>query len=541
MARFHSIIKLLLAALLITSCGQVGTITGGPIDETAPAPVLSEVEPPMASKNTYPEEIVIPFDEYIKLNKPAENIRLIPNDVTLEPSIKKKSLVLEKTKGEWQENTTYAIYLNRAVKDITEQNDSLMVYVFSTGQFLDSLQTAVKVVDAFSNQPVEDITVGLYENELLDDTSKVEPRYISSTDKEGIATFNYLKKGPFYAYAFEDENRNNRMDVNEKRAGLEEQVFGDTSVVTGPIMRLMPPAESGEWELKTNEVIPPASWSMSFSKPMDTSITFNFQNVSPIESVWNKHRDSVTHYFLNKNNSGNYSVIIEDELRKDTITKKFFFKTKYVYKVESNIKNYMLPAGDTLTLSLDEPILEYDGNKMNAQYKKENDSIFKPLDFTVKRKGHKSLQIIHEKDVEEVEFTIYPNGLNGFNTTQNDSVFVNYNVQPIEKVGNLEVEFDTIPPYGILYLMDNKMKVLSEVTFSGEDNESVTFQNLQPGRYSFYFVEDDDRNGKWSTGNLFTSKKPEKAIWFLTPSTVRANWEVKATLSVSKGEENETD
>ena len=541
MARFHSIIKLLLVALLIASCGQVGTITGGPVDKTAPAPIVSEIEPPMASRNTYPEEIIIPFNEFIALNKPSENIRLIPNDVTLEPSIKKKSLVLEKTEGEWQANTTYAVYLNRAVKDITERNDSLMVYVFSTGPFLDSLQTAVKVVDAFTNQPVEDITVGLYENKLLNDTSKVEPRYISSTDEEGVATFNYLKKGPFYAYAFEDDNRNNRMDVNEKRAGLDKQVYGDTNVITGPIMRLMPPPESSEWELKTNEVLPPASWSMSFSERVDTSITFNFQNVSPRESVWNKYGDSVTHYFLSKNNSGNYSVIIEDGKRRDTITKKFFFKTNYVYKVESNVQNYTLSAGDTLTLSLEEPILEYDENKMNAQFKKENDTIFKPLDFTVKRKGLKSLQIIHNKEVDEVEFTIYPNGLNGLNTTQKDSVFINYDVQPIEKVGVLEVEFDTIPPYGVLYLMNNKMKVISEVTISGEDNASVIFKNLQPGRYSFYFVVDDDRNGKWSTGDLFTSKDAEKTIWFETPSTVRANWEVKTTLSIAQKKEIETD
>lgn len=541
MARFHSIIALVFVSFLIASCGQVGTITGGPVDKKAPVPVLSEIEPPMASKNTYPEEIIIPFNEYIKLNKPAENIRLIPNDVTLEPSIKRKSLVLEKTDGEWQENTTYAVYLNRAVKDITEQNDSLMVYVFSTGQFLDSLQTAVKVVDAFSNKPLKDITVGLYENKLLNDTSKVEPRYISSTDEEGVATFNYLKKGPFYAYAFEDENRNNRMDVTEKRAGLDEQVFGDTSVITGPIMRLMPSSRSGEWELKSNEVLPPASWCMSFSEPMDTSIIFNFQNVSPIESVWNKYRDSVTHYFLNKNNSGNYSVIIEDGERSDTIAKKFFFKTNYVYNVESNIQNYTLLAGDTLTLSLEEPISEYEKDKMHAQYKNKNDTVFTPLDFSIKRKGIKSIQIIHRKDVDEVEFTIYPGGFNGFNTVQKDSVFVNYSVQPIEKVGNLEVEFDTIPPYGILYLMDSKMKVISEVTFNGEGEKAVIFPNLQPGRYSFYYVEDDDRNGKWSTGNLFTSKKPEKTIWFLSPSTVRANWEVKATLSISEEKEIETD
>lgn len=541
MARFHSVIILLLALFLVTSCGQVGTITGGSVDKTAPQPILSEIEPPMASKNTYPEEIIIPFDEFVALNKPSENIRLIPNDVDLEPSIKRKSLVLEKTGGEWQENTTYAVYLNRAVKDITEQNDSLMVYVFSTGQFLDSLQTAVKVVDAFTNQPLKNITVGLYENKLLDDTSKVEPRYISATDEEGIATFDYLKKGPFYAYAFEDENRNNRMDINEKRAGLEDQVYGDTGIVTGPIMRLMPPKKTGEWEVKSNEVIPPASWCMSFSKPLDTSVVFNFQNIEPLASVWNDYRDSVTHYFLNKNNSGNYSLIIEDGTRRDTVSKKFFFKNPYEYKVESNISNYTLRAGDTLTLELEEPILDYDLKLMNVQSKTEGDTLFKPLNFKVERKNIRSIKIIHDLNVDEVEFSIYPKGLNGYNTTQKDSVFINYTIQPKEKVGDLEVAFDTIVPYGILHMLDNKKNVIDEVIFNGVENESVIFKNLQPGKYSFYFVVDEDKNGKWSTGNLFTFEESEKVIWFLSPSTVRANWEVKTTLSITEKKEIESD
>lgn len=541
MARFHSIIILFLVALLIASCGQVGTITGGPKDETAPKPINSEVQPPMASKNTYPEEIVIPFDEYIALNKPAENIRLIPNDVKLEPSIKRKSLVLKKTEGDWKENTTYAIYLNRAVKDITEQNDSLMVYVFSTGQFLDSLETAVKVVNALTNQPLKEITVGLYESKLIDDTSKVEPRYISLTDKDGVATFSYLKKGPFYAYAFEDQNRNNRMDPNEKRGGLQEQVYGDTAIVTGPVMRLMPPPVNDDWELNSNEVLPPASWCLSFTKPVKDSISFNFTNLSPIESEWNEIGDSVTHYFLNKNNSGSYTAIVEDGERKDTINKKFFFKKPYEYKLTTNLNNYKLLAGDTLKLSLAEPILEYDVNKMTAVFKTTSDSIFKPLEFDVERSNSKSLKITHRLNVDEVELTILPKGMNGHNRVQEDTVFINYTIQSKEKVGVLEVEFDSIPPYGILYLKDSKFNIINKRVFQGLEKKSVRFENLQPKDYSFYYVVDENKDGKWTTGDLFSNKQPEKTIWFSNTSTVRANWEVKASLSITEKEKVEAE
>ena len=51
-----------------------------------------------------------------------------------------------------ENNTTYSIYLNETVQDITESNDSLMVFVFSTGDYIDSLSYQVKVIDAFTSQ-----------------------------------------------------------------------------------------------------------------------------------------------------------------------------------------------------------------------------------------------------------------------------------------------------------------------------------------------------------------------------------------------------
>jgi hypothetical protein len=41
--------------------------------------------------------------------------------------------------GELSKETTYAIYLNRTVKDVHEGNDTLITYVFSTGKWIDSI------------------------------------------------------------------------------------------------------------------------------------------------------------------------------------------------------------------------------------------------------------------------------------------------------------------------------------------------------------------------------------------------------------------
>ncbi|MEX1192963.1 MAG: Ig-like domain-containing protein [Brumimicrobium sp.] len=539
MARNNHIVLYLLGVLLLSSCGQVGTITGGPVDDEAPRPISEQVNPPMASKNVSPDEIIIPFDEYIALNKPSENIKLIPNDVTLEPSIKRKSLVLKKIDGEWEENTTYAIYLNRAVKDITENNDSIMVYVFTTGDTLDSLQAAVKIVDAFDNKPIEGITVGLYEQKLIDDTSKVDPRYITSSDKDGVAKFNYLKKGPFYAYAFEDENRNNRLDKNEKRAGLDSVVIGDTNVTTGPIMRLMPPAKDTIWEVVSNEVQQPANWCLSFSQPLSEDARITFEDSDPIKEEWTPMRDSVTYYFLNKNNSGKFSAIIKDKQRTDTITKKYFFKTNYKYELKPNLLMEKLPVGDTLTLTLKEPIIDYDKSKFNATYTPEEDSVPKEIDFTLKKHGAKSIQFIPAKNTKKISLVISPEGVNGYNYKQKDTIKFDYSIQDKESVGLLDVSFDSVPQYGILYLINIKQEVIDTVIFNGVSDQNTIFKNLQPGKYRFYYLIDKNKDGKWTTGNLFESKDSEEVLWFADNHAVRPNWEVKVTLSIKKEKEEE--
>src|SRR5690554_57911 len=211
MARIHYII-LGIFSLILFSCGQVGSITGGEKDTTAPRVIVDRVVPPMESTNISPQKITIPFDEFIEFNKPAENIRVTPADVKLDYKINKKSVVLTVKSGDWAQNTTYTVYLNRAVKDITEANDSIIAYVFSTGDFLDSLKTAVQVEDAYSGKPITGVTVGLFTHQLINDTSKVEPRYYASTNDQGVAFFQYIKDTTFFIYAFKDDNLNNRLE-----------------------------------------------------------------------------------------------------------------------------------------------------------------------------------------------------------------------------------------------------------------------------------------------------------------------------------------
>lgn len=108
----------LLPFLLALSCAQVGQISGGEEDLVAPEPVKTVPESKTLFFNA--QSIKLIFDEFVELNNPQQNIIIVPNDAKLNAALHKKELVLS-----WNEtlksNTTYVIYFNAAVKDVTEK------------------------------------------------------------------------------------------------------------------------------------------------------------------------------------------------------------------------------------------------------------------------------------------------------------------------------------------------------------------------------------------------------------------------------------
>ncbi|HLW40475.1 MAG TPA: Ig-like domain-containing protein [Brumimicrobium sp.] len=535
MARFYSISFLLLGIILLASCGQVGTITGGEVDNSAPKVLVDKVSPPMSSTTVFPEKISIPFDEFIELNRPAENIRVAPEDVRLNYAIKKKTLELTIREGEWKPNTTYTIYLNRAVKDITESNDSIMSYVFSTGSFIDSLQTAIQIRDALTGKVAEGITVGLYASLLEDDTSKVNPRYYATTNKDGIATFYHIKDTVFYAYAFEDENRNNRLDATEKRAKLEEPIslhFEDSVEIIGPVIRLMPPEET-ELKIANNEVIPPAAWCIGFNRSLREDESFE-PLITPKHTAWNDRKDSVTFYYENIERSGEYRGVLTSLEKIDTLSKKFFFRTDASLTVGNNLKNKKLGVADTLILTLNDPFQEIDTNHIKLYQIAYEDSVISDLTYQIIPLSVVEFGILFSKEKQkEISVKISPEGISGLNVSLKDSIKLDFSLQEKRETGNLIVEFDSLPPYGILYVTQQGSKEEFQIVFNGIDKQTHVLEHLPPGQYEFKYLLDEDRNGKWSTGSIFTGKEAEVMMWLPEISTIRANWDVKTTLHLS--------
>lgn len=535
MDRHFGKILILFVVLLAYSCGQVGFITGGEDDINAPKPILEDIQPPIASINTSPKEIIIPFDEFIQLNSPAKNISVVPADVTLEATVKGKTLTLKPIKGDWVENTTYAIYLNRAIKDLNEGNDSLMTYVFATGSYIDSLETTIRVVDAYTNKPKKSITVGLYEEEIPDDTSKISPRYVVMTDDKGIAQFNYLQKGPFYAYAFNDKDQNTRLNEGEERGKLTSIVYADTSTEVIPEIRLMAP-KANKFEVTTNNFIAPSTWCLGFSKALPEDTKISFTSPEPAGVLWNNRMDSLTVFYAMNSRSGKVEMIIEHQEKSDTITKKYFFKEAGKFNYETNLDKGVLLIGDTLKIQLNEAITSFDSSKIELQGKPAEDSIYTSIPLLFSENRPDEITIIHTRNFDSIRLTIPPKAIGGANFLNPEEIILNYQVQPSNKVGTLIINLDSIPEFGILEVNSDKGELIKKIRLESGVYE-YKVNNLQPMRYAFRLIIDEDRDEFWSLGDIFKNQEAERVIWFDSKTQIRANWDVEVKLSLKPEED----
>ena len=209
--------------LLLSDCAKIGSPTGGPRDEDPPK--LVESEPENYSLNFEGNEIEITFDEYIRLNNINQELVISP-PIGENPDVrlKNKSILINLMGTELKENTTYTLNFGMAIEDNNEGNElPNFEFVFSTGDYLDSLAVYGQVLEAFSLQPPEEpMTVMLYDTLSDSIVYREPPIYIGKTDEEGYFRIQNIRPDTFKLFALKDMNYNLLFDIpNEPVAFLD--------------------------------------------------------------------------------------------------------------------------------------------------------------------------------------------------------------------------------------------------------------------------------------------------------------------------------
>jgi len=227
--KIYLYILILLQIIIFSDCAKMGSLTGGPRDEDPPKLVSSI--PENYSLNFDGEKIEIEFDEYIQLeNVNQELVVSPPIDGRPDVRLKNKSILIE-IEDTLRPNTTYTLNFGGAIKDNNEGNPlTNFEFVFSTGDYLDSLSVSGRLLNAFDLKPSEEpVMIMLYDNIYDSVVMKEIPVYIGKTSEDGNFRINNLKADTFKLFALKDANNNFLFDLpNEQIA------FADTTVILDP-------------------------------------------------------------------------------------------------------------------------------------------------------------------------------------------------------------------------------------------------------------------------------------------------------------------
>lgn len=211
------------------SCAKMGSLTGGPVDEDPP--IVTGSEPENYSVNFEGQRIEINFNEFIRLDNVNQELVVSP-PLENRPDVRMrgKSILIE-LENELRDSTTYTFNFGTAIKDNNEGNElTNYEFVFSTGDYLDSLSIGGEILRAFNLEPPEKpVNIMLYDNLYDSVVYKEIPVYIGKSTKEGTYRINNLKADTFKLFALNDVNNNFLFDLpNEQIA------FLDTTVIITP-------------------------------------------------------------------------------------------------------------------------------------------------------------------------------------------------------------------------------------------------------------------------------------------------------------------
>ncbi len=324
---------------LITGCGQIGYMSGGTRDSLAP--VLESADPPYKSTMVNSRKFTFVFDEFIDLANISSNLLISPYQKTSPLVTYNRRTVTLRLKDSLLPNTTYNINFGQAIRDLNEGNVLQgFTYVFSTGEFLDSLSISGRVLMAESGKVDSTLLVMLYMNADDSAVKTRRPDYISRLNGSGNFRFENLPDGLFKLYALKDGNGNKTYDspreifafanepIRSSESAHHQTIFAYAAEKESPA----PTTAKREKEFKfssnldRNKLDLLNALELTFSHPVvnPDSVSFiladTLQEIGTAAAVWDSTRLKVQLLYGWKAGT-DYRVIVPDSMIRDSLNK----------------------------------------------------------------------------------------------------------------------------------------------------------------------------------------------------------------------------
>lgn len=532
MQKGYSKYILLFIAFAVVSCAKKGTISGGAKDTIAPKMIGSL--PKNFATNFNGKEIKINFDEYIKLKDLSKQLIISPpmkRQPEILPSTASKFVTI-KIKDTLLPNTTYSFNFGKSIQDNNEGNPyQQFKYVFSTGSYIDSLTLGVKIKDAIEKKVDNYVSVMLYEmNEKYTDSIvyKQVPRYVTNTlDSLKLAKFENLKQGKYKLVAIKDVNGNNKFDPKTDKIGFLKDFV---KIPNDTVYELELFKEELSFKAVNVSQASASRFTMGYQgNPKDVKINIK-KNGETIPFTMTKlpKKDSLQVWFR-----GIKGDSLSIDVAKDKFKKTFSLKIKeqkkdsISYAAEQQTSN--LNFRETFAVNSTVPISKIDVTKMKLINKDSADVKF----TTEYDEFHQKLKFIFKKEpLEKYNLKILPGGLIDFNDKKNDTLKFAFTTSNTTDYGNLKVTLENAKRFPvIIQLTTEKGEVLA--TEYSEKSNIITFDLLEPNKYTLRVIYDDNKDKSWTPGNFLEQRQSEEVIYFSKEIDVRANWDVEQPFDLS--------
>lgn len=524
----------------LQACANPLAPTGGPRDETPPA-VVEEDSSPNFQTNFEKQRIELTFDEWVQVSDIFKQVVVSPPlDGQLDITLRKRTVRVDFADDEvLKENVTYTINFGEAVKDLTERNPAENLrFVFSTGDFLDSLTIGGTIVDAQTAEPKENIRVMLYEN-LSDTVVRTErPFYFAKTDKLGKFKIENVKEGTFRAFALEDGDLNYLFNQANEAIGFPDtlvQINGDTTLDL--TIRLF--TETQPYRIQDVDSTIYGLLKVNFSENIEAArLDLSYDTIGQ-KVIYEYDKDTLKVWY-DQVGQQNWSLYIkQDTIGSDTIRVRPGDRGNYmneaIFKVLGGGTGKRFKPSEPILLNFNQPIQSIDTSLLFLYEDTLRTRVQAELHFDTLDKQELRLKYPwREGMVYALE--ILPGAITDmYGLNNQDSIVKDYQANLYKNYGNLNltlVDFDSTTQY-IMELLGRSDVLVSRWIVSGSESYQRSLPNLSAAKYTIRIITDVNRNGRWDTGEYDSQRQPEP-IYKRPLEEVRANWDVEATVRLGE-------
>lgn len=521
--KFANLGFLVVVSLIFSHCANKGTASGGPKDELPP--VIIKSSPENFSLNFDSNEIIIYFDEYIKMKDLQKQLIISPfmdPEPEITPVGSASKYIKIKILDTLQANTTYAFNFGESIADNNEGNLlPYYKYVFSTGDYIDSLSVSGIVTDALNKETDERIAVLLYEVDSTFTDSilyKKKPKYITNTDSLSAFNLENIKEGTYLLAALKEENPNYIFQPKTDKIGYRRQ-FITVPSDTAYVLKMF--NESVDYKFRRARQV--SANKLAFGYEGDgESMEIKLLSETPegYASVITKEidKDTLNYWFRPKLEVDSLIFEITNKQTIDTTLVKIkdFKSDSLVFKSVSSA----LKLKESYTLSATIPLDSIDATKVRVMDK---DSVFQSPTLVLDSFSNNIDFNFDKTENNKYSIELLPGAFTDFYGTKNDTLNFNATTKARSSYGDVRIVIRNGVYPLIVQLIDAQGVVIESAL--AQEISSIDFNEVTPGIYFLRVIFDTNQNGVFDSGDYLKKIQPERVSYALEPVEVRAGWD----------------